>query len=242
MTLNTTLAALSLALAAAAPLAALAQSKPDPAKTAAKEKARMQELQKQVRSYRCVTKAGRKFYGSTVPPQCAGELVEALSQQGTVLFRIDPPLTAEQKAAQAAAAQKDAAQIEAKREAEAAALVQKRRDQALLQTYASEKDIEGVRQRALADNRAAAAQVEARIAQLRQRQDKFAREAAKYSKGSETAPAQFEQDVRAVAYDLSLQEQLLESRRKEAAAINARYDEEIRKYRLLTGADKTEKK
>ncbi|HZN86791.1 MAG TPA: hypothetical protein VFB53_08410, partial [Burkholderiales bacterium] len=72
MTLNTTLAALGLALAAAAPLAALAQSKPDPAKTAAKEKARMQELQKQVRSYRCVTKAGRKFYGSTVPPQCAG--------------------------------------------------------------------------------------------------------------------------------------------------------------------------
>lgn len=235
MMLKTTLAALGLALAAAAPLAALAQSKPDPAKAAAKEKARMQELQKQVRSYRCVTKAGRKFYGSTIPPQCAGEPVEALSAQSMVLFRIAPPLTAEQRAAQAAEAQKSAAAEEAKREAEAAARVQARRDQALLQTYASEKDIEGVRRRALADNSAAAAQVEARIALLKQRQDKFAREATKYSKTGEAPPHQFEQDVRAVAYDLSLQEQLLESRRKEADAINARYDEEIRKYRELTG-------
>ena len=236
------LAALALALAAAAPGAALAQTKADAAKEAAKEKARQKALKEQVRSYRCITKAGRKYYGSTIPPQCTGELVEALSAQGTTLFRIEPPLTAEQKAAQAATAQKNAAEIEAKREAEAAALVQKRRDQALLQTYASESDIEGVRQRALADNRAAAAQVEARIAQLRQRQEKFARDAAKYSKGVDKAPPEFEQDVRAVAYDLSLQEQLLESRRKEAAAINARYDEEIRKYRQLTGAEKAEKK
>ena len=236
MILKTMLAALALALAA--PGTALAQAKVDSAKEAAKEKARQKALQERVRSYRCVTKAGRKFYGSTVPPQCAGELVEALSAQGTVLFRIDPPLTAEQRAAQADTAQKNAAQIEAKREAEAAALVQKRRDQALLQTYASERDIEGVRQRALADNRTAAAQVEARIAQLRQRQDKFAKEAARFSKSAEAPPQQFEQDVRAVAYDLSLQEQLLESRRKEAVAINARYDEEVRKYRELTGGAK----
>lgn len=242
MILKSMLAALALALAAAAPGAALAQTKADAAKQAAKEKERMQALKAQVRSYRCVTKGGRKYYGSTIPPQCVGEPVEALSAQGTTLFRIDPPPTAEQKAAQAAAAEKNAAEIEAKREAEAAALVQKRRDQALLQTYASEKDIEGVRQRALADNRAAAAQVEARIAQLRQRQEKLSRDAAKFSKGKETPPPQFEQDVRAVAYDLSLQEQLLVSRGKEAAAINARYDEEIRKYRLLTGTEKTEKK
>ena len=43
------------------------------------------------------------------------------------------------------------------------------------------------------------------------------------------------EDVRAVAYDLSLQEQLLATRKKEAAEINARYDEEKRKYRELTG-------
>lgn len=235
MLLKLTCAALALSLAAAAPVRAQTQA---PSKAdAAKEKARVQALQAQVRSYRCVSREGRKFYGSAIPPQCTGERVEALSAQGMVLFRIDPPPTAEERAAKEAQAQQSAALEQAKRDAEAAARVQARRDQALLQTYAGEKDIEMVRQRALADNRAAAAQVEVRIAQLKQRQDKLAREAAKFKPG-ETPPHQFEQDVRAVAYDLSLQEQLIESRRKEADAINARYDEETRKYRELTGGAK----
>ena len=42
-----------------------------------------------------------------------------------------------------------------------------------------------------------------------------------------------------MAYDLDLQQQLLKSREREAAAINARYDEEKRKYVELTkGAQK----
>jgi hypothetical protein len=112
--------------------------------------------------------------------------------------------------------------------------VQARRDRALLQTYADEGDIERVRQRALASNRQAAQQVEARIAQLKQRQEKLVKEAATY-KDPNDVPEKVTQDVKAVAYDLSLQEQLLESRRNEAAEINARYDEEKRKYRELTG-------
>lgn len=217
-------------LLAAAPEASLAQAKTDEAK----EKARINALRAQVRSYRCVTKAGRKYYGSTIPPQCTGELVEALSAQGTLLFRIEPPLTPEQRAAKQAEEHKAAEAEAARREQQKAAEVQARRDRALLQTYSDEQDIERVRQRALASNRDATAQVEARIAQLRQRQEKLAQEAAKYKDASE-APHKFQQDVKAVAYDLSLQEQLLESRRLEAAEINARYDEEKRKYRLLTG-------
>ena len=217
-------------LLAAAPDATLAQPKTDEAK----ERARINALRAQVRSYRCVTKAGRKYYGSTVPPQCTGELVEALSSQGTVLFRIEPPLTPEQRAAKEAQAQKAAAAEEAKHEARRAAEVQARRDRALLQTYSDEEDIERVRMRALASNREAAAQVETRIAQLKQRQEQLAVQAAKYEDANEV-PEKLQQDVKAVAYDLSLQQQLIESRKREAAEINARYDEEKRKYRELTG-------
>jgi hypothetical protein len=216
-------------LLAAAPDAGLAQPKADEAK----EKARINALRAQVRSYRCVTKAGRKYYGSTIPPQCTGELVEALSAQGTLLFRIEPPLTPEQRAAKQAEEQKAAEAEAARREAQKQAEVQARRDRALLQTYTDEEDIERVRQRALASNREAAAQVEARIAQLKQRQEQLAKQAEKYKDASQM-PDKLEQDVKAVAYDLSLQEQLLESRKREAAEINARYDEEKRKYRELT--------
>ncbi len=218
-------------LLAAAPDATLAQAKTDEAK----EKARINALRAQVRSYRCVTKAGRKYYGSTIPPQCTGELVEALSAQGTLLFRIEPPLTPEQKAAKEAEEQKAAEAEAARAEQQKAAEVQARRDRALLQTYTDESDIERVRARALASNREASAQVEARIAQLKARQAQLDKEAEKFQDPSQI-PDKVQQDRKAVAYDLSLQEQLLESRKREAAEINARYDEEKRKYRLLTGA------
>jgi hypothetical protein len=224
-----TVSALALA---ATPGSAGAQPKPD-AKEVAKEKARMQELRAQVRSYRCVTRAGRKYYGSTIPPQCQGELVEALSAQGALLFRIEPPLTPEQRAAKHAEELKAAEAAAAKRDLQRLAEVQARRDRALLQTYSDEQDIERVRRRALASNREASAQVEARIAQLRNRQENLAKEAEKY-KNSSAAPEKLQQDIRALAYDLSLQEQLLASRKREAAEINARYDEEKRKYHQLT--------
>jgi hypothetical protein len=217
----------------AAPGAAPAQTKDE----AAKERARIDALRAKVRSYRCVTKAGRKYYGSTVPAQCNGELVEALSAQGTLLFRIEPPLTPEQRAAKEAEEQKAAEAEAARRDAQKAAEVQARRDRALLQTYTDEADIERVRQRALASNHEALSQVEARIAQLENRQGHLAKQAEK-SKSSGDAADKIQQDLKAVAYDLSLQEQLLKSRQREAAEINARYDEEKRKYRLLTGAAK----
>jgi hypothetical protein len=229
------LAAAALLLLAAAPDAALAQSKAKSEE--AKEKARVEALRAKVRSYRCVAKDGRKHYGSTIPPQCNGELVEALSAQGTVLFRIDPPLTPEQKAAKAQEELKAAEAEAAKKEAARESQIQARRNQALLQTYAGEGDIERVRQRALADNRAAASQVQVTINRLKQRQQELDKEQVKY-KNSAEMPAKLLMDVRAVAYDLSLQEQLLATRNKEAAEINARYDEEKRKYRELTGKAK----
>jgi len=222
-------AALLLALAAVPP-GALAQSVAEKDKArAAKEAA----IDARIRSYRCVGADGKKYYGSTRPAQCAGVAVEALSGQGTLLRRIEPPLTPEQRAAKEAAAQKEAAAEQAKLDAVNAAKLQQRRDQALLQTYTSEKDIELARQRALADNMKAQQDVERRMALLKKRQDDLGKQAAAIKAGK--APSgTFEQDVKALAYDMQLQERLLESRRKEAQSINAKYDEEKRKYLELT--------
>jgi hypothetical protein len=223
-------AALLLALAAALP-EARAQSAD--AKAEKEKAAREAKIRAEAKSYRCVAKDGRKYYGSMRPPQCMDVMTEALSAQGMVIGRIEAPLTAEQRAARDAEAQKNAAAEQARRDAEHAAMVQARRDQALLQTYTSVRDIETVRQRAIADNQRAVAQVEARIAALKKRQAALAKEAAEI-KGGKKASDTFEQDVKAVDYDLQLQQQLLESRKREADAINARYDEEKRKYVELT--------
>jgi len=223
-------AALLLALAVALP-EARAQS--NDAKAEKERAAREAKIRAEARSYRCVAKDGKKYYGSTRPAQCMDVMTEALSAQGMVIGRIEAPLTAEQRAAREADAEKNAAAEQARREAEYAAKVQARRDQALLQTYTSERDIESVRQRAIADNRAATAQIEVRIAALKKRQDALNKEAAAVQAGKKPSDT-FEQDVKAVAYDLQLQERLLDSRKREAEAINARYDEERRKYLELT--------
>ena len=230
---RTTFAAALLLVIAAVPSGALAQTAAQTAAGKEKAKARDAAIDAQIRSYRCVGADGKKYYGSIRPAQCAGVAVEALSGQGMVLRRIEPPLTPEQRAAKEAAAQKEAAAEQAKRDAASAAKVQQRRDQALLQTYTSEKDIEQVRQRALADNLKAQQDVERRMALLKKRQDNLGKQAAAIKAGK--APSgTFEQDVRALAYDLQLQERLLESRRNEAESINAKYDEEKRKYLELT--------
>jgi hypothetical protein len=221
---------LLLALAGALP-AARAQS---PEAKAEKERlAREAKIRAEAKSWRCVAKDGKKYYGATRPPQCMDVATEALSAQGMVIGRIEAPLTPEQRAARDAAAKENAAADEARRQAEAAAKAQARRDQALLQTYTSERDIESMRQRAIAENQRAAAQVEARIAALKKRQDALGKEAAAAKAGGKARDT-LEQDVKAAAYDLQLQEGLLESRKREADSINARYDEELRKYRELT--------
>lgn len=230
---RTTFAAALLLVIAALPAGALAQTAAQSAADKEKAKAREAAIDAKIRSYRCVGADGKKYYGSTRPAQCAGVAVEALSGQGTVLRRIDPPLTPEQRAAKEAAAQKEAAAEQAKLDAANAVKLQRRRDQALLQTYTSEKDIELARQRALADNMKAQQDVERRMALLKKRQDDLGKQAAAIKAGK--APGgTYEQDVKAAAYDLQLQERLLESRRKEAESIDAKYDEDKRKYLELT--------
>jgi hypothetical protein len=157
-------------------------------------------------TYRCTAKDGKKYYGSSVPPQCTGVVVEQLSASGTVMKRIDPQASADERA------KKEAEEVERRKQA-ALAKEQARRDQALLATYSSEKDVEDMRRRALEDNQRLAEQIETKIAGLKERT----------AKGDAAAGT-----------ELSMQENLLDSKKKEAQAINAKYDDDRKRYRELT--------
>src|SRR3954470_23908111 len=116
----------------------------------------------QAQSYRCVGKDGKKYYGSAVPPQCAGQPGEMISWQGTVLKRIvpDSSASAEERG------QKEADEAARKKQA-TLSREQSRPDQALLGTYASEKDIEDSRRRALENDQRALADLEGKVAALK---------------------------------------------------------------------------
>jgi hypothetical protein len=91
-------------------------------------------------TYKCVDEHGHTQIGDTPPAGCANVVMYEISRSGHVLRRIDPTPTAEQVKARE---EKERQRRETeKREAE-----EKRRDKALLATFASEKEFDVARER-----------------------------------------------------------------------------------------------
>ena len=183
-----------------------------------------------VYTYRCTSKDGHKYYGSTIPPQCYGRPVEQLNNQGLVVRRIDPE--GDEKARE----EKEAALAKAK-QTEAASREDLRRGRALLATYTSERDIEDARQRALQDNEGAVREVVGKIDALKKKRSGYESEIALYKdpankKGE--VPARLTADLRNSEIDLKAQEELLAAKKKEVIVINSKYDDDKKRYLELT--------
>ena len=178
-------------------------------------------------TYRCVGKDGKKYYGSTVPTPCLGQPIEQLNTSGMVVRRINPEGEEKERAVKDAEAKK-------KREDEAAAKDAARRNRALLATYTSEQDIDEARSRALADNELAVRDVELRIDAIKKRQASYDKELEFY-KGGNKPPARLQDDIRDAEIDLQAQENLLVVKKKDVNSINARYADDKKRYRELTG-------
>jgi hypothetical protein len=180
-------------------------------------------------TYRCTGTDGKRYYGNTIPMQCIGRVVEQLNAQGLVIRRIDPE--GEEKAREAKAASAAKA-----KEVEAATREENRRNRALLATYTSERDIDDARTRALQDNRGVVQQVESKIDTLKKRRAGYDKELEFYQdkKGNTKPPAKLLEDIDGVAVDLRVQEELLAVKKKEVETINAKYDQDKKRYLQLT--------
>ncbi len=183
-------------------------------------------LAAEAQMFRCTGKDGKKYYGQTVPPQCAGQPLEQLNKQGSVVRRIEGQLTDEQRAAKEAEAKK-------KRDDAEAAKEDSRRNRALLATYTSERDIEDARGRTLKDNQLAVKDVETRIGKINQRQIALQKDMEFYQ-GKNKPPAKLLEDIKNAEIDLSAQQNLLAAKKKEVDTINAKYDDDKKRYMDLT--------
>lgn len=180
-------------------------------------------------TYRCTGSDGKKYYGQTVPQACLGRPMELINKQGLVVKRIDPE--GEEKARLA-----KEAEAEKKRELDAARQDVLRRNRALLATYTSEKEIEEARSRDLRYHQKGIEEVERRIADIKKRQVQFEKELALFNDASKgSPPPRLKEEVSNAEIDLKAQQGLLEAKKKEAASINARYDEDKRRYQEAVG-------
>jgi hypothetical protein len=185
-------------------------------------------LEAAAQTYRCTSKEGKIYYGQTIPTPCIGQVVEQLNAQGLVMRRIMP--TNAQPEEDPAAKE---AEEKKKREQAAHAKEEARRNRALLATYTSAQEIDEARARALAEPTIRVAELETRVKELKKKQAALAKEQAAYT-GGNRAPASLDEQIHNVDSELSLQLDLLTSKRRDIEGINTKYDEDKKRYIELT--------
>ena len=105
---------------------------------------------------------------------------------------------------------------------------QQRKDQALLNTYGTEQDIELMRKRAEGDVLKAIANAEKKIAEIRQQRKVFENEAEFYKK--KTLPLDVKKGLADADSDINSQEVFIADKRKELKVIHEKYDEDKRRF------------
>jgi glutathione S-transferase len=111
---------------------------------------------------------------------------------------------------------------------------------AIMQYLASQRQNDlwpdDARTRALQDNRSAVQQVETKIDTLKKRRTGYDKELEFYQdkKGTSKPPAKLLDDIDSVSVDLKVQEELLAVKKKEVETINAKYDQDKKRYLQLT--------
>ena len=173
--------------------------------------------------YKWVDDKGETHYGEVIPPEFANKNKVQFDEKGRVIKDKQPDgesgnsagMNAEQKAA----------------------VEQRRKDKALLNTYSNEKEIDLARDRNLQ-------QVEARInsIQLLQKSaqeslDGYRREASSIS-GGKQIPASLQADISTAENKMAKLKQELEAANAKAASVRASFEADKVRYRELTDGKK----
>nr|MBL8412451.1 hypothetical protein [Dechloromonas sp.] len=170
--------------------------------------------------------SGRRICGDSLPEQCRGRAYRVLDSGGNVIKEVGTPLTPEEKAERLLEQRRQKQLEEASRE-------QRRKDQALLDTYATPEDIDFAQRKAEADVNVAIKATEDRISAARTKRKKFEDEAEFYKK--KTMPAELSKELRALDHEIRVQQDLLDVKKREFETIKAKYDADRKRYFELTG-------
>lgn len=169
----------------------------------------------------CNDASGKQVCGDILPQACYGRAYRELGSNGQTIRTVDAPLTAEQRSQREAEEEKRKREEEKRKE-------QQRKDQALLNTYGNEQDIELMRKRAEGDVLKAIANAEKKIVEIRQQRKKFENEAEFYKK--KTLPHEVKKGLADADSDINSQEVFIAEKKKELEVIHAKYDEDKRRF------------
>ncbi len=175
-------------------------------------------------SYCCTDANGKLVCGDVLPTACHKRAYRVLDDRGRVIKEVEAPLSPEQRQLRDAAEAKKAE--EAKKAAE-----EQRRNQALLATYPTEKDIDAARERALADFDKGSADNQKRYDDAVKQKKKLDAEKEFYAK--KPMPANLKKQVEDNENALKTAQAALDSGKQERDALQAKYENEKKRYMEL---------
>lgn len=178
----------------------------------------------------CCEVNGKRTCGDPPPQACVSKAKTVFSQSG-VAKEVEAPLTEEQKAA------REAEKVQ-KAEAEKQALEQARRDRALTGSYSSEKEIDQALARSISNIEKNAGQAKTRLEAAQKKQNQLAQEKEFYLK--KPMPAQLQRQVDENEKDLAAQQQILQQKDEDIAAVKTRFAEDKKRYQQLMGKSPTQ--
>jgi hypothetical protein len=172
----------------------------------------------------CTTSSGRTITADRPPADCADRPVRELRPDGSVRRVIEPPMTAEQRAAREAEARRQVEERERQRS-------QMRRDLSLLETYGSENEIEATRNRALGDRQVLIERATRRMDELKRERKKLDDETEFFTKRE--MPEKLKRALAANNEMVKTQQKVITDTKADMEKVNERYDEETRRFREL---------
>jgi hypothetical protein len=173
----------------------------------------------------CVNAQGRNVCGDILPTECYGRAYREISERGITVRQIEAPLTPEQRA------QREL-DLERKKKEEVLAREEKRRNEALLNAYASEADIDFMRDRALEPLSNAMKETVAK--QLEAQQDKKRLESELEFYKKKPVPLKLKERIKTNEGDIEALSVMIETKKQEMERITTRFTEEKRRFNQLT--------
>lgn len=178
--------------------------------------------------YRWVDEDGKVHYSDQVPPEHARRARQELNEQGIAVDSVDSAPTPEQMKAARAKAQ---AEAEARNQEEA----QRRRDQILLNSYTGVADIERSRESEISALQRTVDMTRAAQQSQRRQLAKLVSRAADMERSGNRVPEDLVSDMAKVRGNIQDRSDYIEEKRAEQAQVFAEYEQDITRYRELTG-------
>ena len=173
-------------------------------------------------TFKWTDEKGTVHYGERVPPEYVNRSSSVLNKQGVTVRKTDAALTPEQIRSREE-------QLAKEREAQRLEAEQRRKDLALLNSYASEQEIDVLKGRAIKQIEQSLVSIRAELGELEKRRARLQSDRTGYLKSP--VPEKLVRDIEFADKEIARQKEAIDERNKEIGQIAAKYDSDKMRYR-----------